>query len=103
MVETIDLVLQDIANASHIHRVACEEEWIAVFFGEFVDEAVGRVGRSSDDFKRKFVALDFIPVFENSLDCWVRLHKKQKNESHIGVVTTVNWDRRVLGKHFTHS
>ena len=103
MVETIDLVLQDIANASHIHRVACEEEWIAVFFGEFVDEAVGRVGRSSDDSEGKFVELDFISVLDNPLDSWVCLHGKRKSESNVGVVATVNWDRGVLGQHFSHS
>lgn len=103
MVEAVDLVLQHIANASHVHRIAREEEWIAVLFGELVDEAVGGVGRSPDDSEVEFVELDFISVFDNPLDCWVCLHGKRNSENNVGVVATVYWDRGVLGKHFSHS
>lgn len=103
MVETVDLVLQHIANASHVHRITCEEERIAVLFGELVDEAVGRVGRSPDDSEGKFVELDFISVFDDPLDGWVCLHGNRNSENNVGVITTVNWDRGVLGKHFSHS
>lgn len=103
VVETVDLVFQDIANASHVDRIASEEERVAILFCEFVDETVRRVGGSADHFEGKLVQLHCVSVLQNSLHRRVCLQGKQTMESNIGVVTTKNWDLWVLRQYLAHT
>ena len=100
-IQGLGILLGDITNASHAHRITGKQEWEAILFGKLVDERIGRVTRSSNHLERHIVQLHLFAVMQHLLHFGIRLDVNDTKDHDVLIGSSVYGNALVLLDQFS--